>query len=190
MKQWVLFLSILFFNQFLWSQKKFETEMRIDKKSVPESAQTFVKELNFSSKIKWYQEFGLLSYSYEAKTKFKGKKYSIEFDSKGKLEDVEIVISKDEINLATLKKIESKFSQDLSKYRIRKIQIQYSGNNKAIREKIVKDTNSKDLTTNYEIVVSAKVKKKFKKFEYLFNSSGEYIQRKIVVLINTDNLEY
>lgn len=190
MKHWVLLLSILFFSQSLWSQKKFETESRIDKNSVPESAQTFVKALNFSSKIKWYQEFGLLSYSYEAKTKFKGKKHSIEFDSKGKLEDVEIIISKDEIDPSTLKKIESKFSKDLSKYRIRKIQIQYSGNKKAIREKIVKGTNSKELTTNYEIVVSAKVNKKFRKFEYLFSSSGEFIQRKIIVLINTDNLEY
>lgn len=190
MKRIILISTFLLFQQFLTAQKKYESESRIDKKVVPKSAVQFIEQLNFSSKIKWFKETGLTSYSFEGKTKYKGKKYSIEFDSIGQLEDVEIEVSKKEMNSSVLSKIDTYLKKDLSKYRIRKIQIQYSGNIDLVRKKIQINEHSQDLKTCYELVVSAKVNNKFQKFEYLFSDSGEFILRKTIVLVNTDNLEY
>lgn len=176
--------------QFSFSQEKYEREIRKSENDIPKKAIDFINTLNFNSKIKWYKEFGLNSTSFEAKTKLNGRKYSIEFDSIGNLEDAEIIIKEAQIQDLIFRKIKSRLKTDKNKFKIGKIQIQYSGNNKSVKQKILNNENNAKLITRYEIIVTAKVNKKFQKFEYLFSDSGEFIQSKIIILKNTDNLEY
>lgn len=176
--------------QFSFSQEKYEREIRKSENDIPKKAVDFINTLNFNSKIKWYKEFGLNSASFEAKTKLNGRKYSIEFDSIGNLEDAEIIIKEAQIQDLIFRKIKSRLKTDKNKFKIGKIQIQYSGNNKSVKQKILNNENNAKLITRYEIIVTAKVNKKFQKFEYLFSDSGEFIQSKIIILKNTDNLEY
>lgn len=190
MKSFLCFLFGLLLIQFSFSQDKYEREVRKNQRDIPQKAVDFINTLNFSSKIKWYKEYGLNSTSFEAKTKFKGKKYSIEFDSIGNLEDAEIIISEKQIEEVVLSKIKSKLKTDKKKFKLGKIQIQYSGSKESVKQKIIKNQNNENLIIRYEIIVTAKVNKKFQKFEYLFSHLGEFIQRKTIVLANTDNLEY
>jgi hypothetical protein len=190
-KAFFLFLS---FNFFLFSsayaQQKYERESRIESNQVPKEALEFVQSLSFISKIKWYKETGLNTTTIEAKTKYKGKKYSIEFDKNGLLEDIEIIIKKKTIPSNSCQQMSSKLEQDLGKYRVEKIQIQYSGNIESVRKKILSGSDSENLITQYELIVSAKKNRKYQKFEYLFSNTGEFLKRSDIVLINTDNLEY
>lgn len=190
MKSFRFLIVFLFISQLCFTQNKYEREVRLDEKEIPIKATQFISGLNFKSKIKWFKEYGLNTISYEAKTKFKGKNYSIEFDSLGILEDVEIIVRKKNLSIATLNKIEKQLQKDQLKYKIGKIQIQYSGGEESVRKKILKNIISEELVIRYEIIVSGKVQKKFQRFEYLFTQSGEFVQRKTIVLTNTDNLEY
>jgi len=190
MQKLICALLVVLCSQISFAQKKFEKEERIERDDIPKLALKFVEELKLKSKIKWFKETGLSTTTFEAKTRSKGKKYSIEFNNSGNLEDVEISISKKEIKKDVLNKIESDLKKKLEKFKIQKIQLQYSGSKEAVQSKILKNEHNKDLIINYEIIVSAKVNKKFQKFEYLFSDLGAYIQYKTIVLINTDNLEY
>lgn len=172
------------------AQNKVEREIRIDEKEVPSKAVTFVSQLNFTSKIKWYQEFGLKTTSFEAKTKFQGKVYSIEFNKEGTLEDIEIELQKKQLPVKTYQNIKENLKSEFGRFRIRKIQVQYSGEEQVVIRKISNQLDEKSLITRYEIVVSAKVDNKFKLFEFLFTNTGDFIQRKTILPVNTDNLEY
>jgi hypothetical protein len=186
-----LFIAILFCFHSAWTQQKFEREVRIDPSVVPATAIEFVKQLQFSSKIKWFKETGLNRNSFEAKTKSKGNKYSIEFDVQGRLEDVEIIIQKKKLPSEVRQKITEQLQKDLSKFKWGKIQIQYSGDAQAVRKKVMSETSSEEgLIIRYEIIVSAKINKKYQQFEYLFSHEGSFLEKKNILLQNTDNLEY
>ena len=174
----------------LFSQQKYERETRIEEREVPEKALEFIQSLSLFSKVKWYKETGLNSSSFEAKAKHKGKKYSIEFGTTGMLEDIEILTKQREIPTPTLKKIQQQLQKSLLKYRIEKIQIQYSGDPVSLKKKIISNENSQGLTTRYELIVSAKKNGKYQQFEYLFSNDGNFLQQSNIVLKNTDNLEY
>lgn len=190
MKHSTLLVIALFYFSSLYAQQKLEREVRIDADDVPAKAIEFVKQLAFSSKIKWYKETGLNATSFEAKTKFNKKKYSIEFNSNGVFEDVEITISKKKLSPQILKNITQYLHKDLSKFKWRKIQIQYSGDPQAVRQKIKTGNATQGLRVKYELIVSAKIDKKYQKFEYLFSDVGTFLERKNIILQNTDNLEY
>jgi len=171
-------------------QQKYEREVRIEQDSVPSKAIDYVAQLQFSSKIKWFKENGLKRTSFEAKTKSKGKKYSIEFNSDGILEDVEIIISKKKLPAEVYKNITQYLRKDLSKFKWGKIQIQYSGDPKAVQQKVVTGALSEGLIIRYELIVSCRLNKKYQKLEYLFSDTGAFVERKSILLPNTDNLEY
>lgn len=191
MKQSFLFIIILFaFYNAALSQVKFEQETRIKKKEVPESAIKFIEKFGFKKKIKWYKETNVNSSSIEAKTKFRKRKYSIEFDLNGNLEDLEIQIPSKEIPEKTAVNIFKNFKKNHLRYEVEKIQIQYSGDEESIVQKVIKGIDSKNVKTQYEIVIIAKIDKKFQKLEYLFSEQGDLIKSQKIILKNTDNLEY
>ena len=140
---WVSF--VMTFTCLGYSQTKYEKEVRIKTDQVPHEAVSYVRSFGFLSKIKWYEEFSEVDSTFEAKTKHSGKHYSIEFSELGILEDIEIkikwgVLSKD-VQQAVLKDLESRYG----KFKINKIQIQYSGNPDAIRSFILEGSGSEQI---------------------------------------------
>ena len=174
----------------LTSQNKYEREIKIEKQEVPKKALDFIQTFPFSKKVKWYKEIGINTSSFEAKATSRRKKYSIEFNTKGDLEDIEIIIRKGAIPTTVYEKISSNLQQKFSSYGVEKIQVQYSGGPESVREKVISNKDSKNLITRYEFVVSAKKNGKYQKFECLFSKSGNLIQQQTILLKNTDNLEY
>jgi hypothetical protein len=173
-----------------FAQYKYEKESRVKKSDVPANAISFVDSISFSSSVKWYKEIGFNTISYEAKTKYKSKKHSIEFSDDGSFEDIEIEIESNEIPSETFNIISKYLSEKHNKYSIEKIQIQFSGNKNLILEYLQNTRTSIGIVTNYEIVISGKVDGSFTMLEYLFSKNGEFIQKTQITLNRTENIEY
>lgn len=187
----ILIVSVILLAK-LEAQVKYEKEYRLNQKDVPKPALDFVNTLGFDRKIKWYKEEGLNKTSIEAKTKYLSKRYSVEFNSKGEIEDIEVEIKLNEISEEVRQNILNYLNTNYQKANICKIQIQFSGDPDALSHTIVnqKFTNNPEVITRYEIVVKVKNKKKHEKLEYLFDDQGEMLQKAVILLKNTDNLEY
>jgi len=184
----ILFLIILSLQGF--SQNKYEKETRIKESELPEKALVFVYSLAFNNKIKWYKETGINKTSFEAKTKYKGQKYSIEFSENGFFEDIEIKINKGRVPLKTFEKINKILSNENGKYSIEKIQLQYSGPPEDVLSYIKNNDTANRIIVRYEIVISTKKQGSYIMFEYLFSEAGDFIDKSKITLKSTDNLLY
>lgn len=190
MNRLILILCLLIITVSGYSQIKYEKEERINRDEAPASATCFVDSMNITSRIKWFKEIGYDKISFEAKTKFKGKRLSIEFSEDGIFEDIEVEIRKEDIPQLVSNKI-SKYLLSLNtKYKIDKIQIQYSGDSNLILNYVRTEVASNKLIINYEIVIATKVDGVFVRFEYLFDKNGNFIQKSRIKLNMTDNIEF
>lgn len=187
----LLFTSLLIlWNQPGTAQNKYEREFRIKEKEVPEYALQFLEAMHLSRKIKWYKEEGLSEETIEAKTKHRGCKYSIEFDLKGEIEDIEKVIKWKDIPPSTRSKIDHFINENHQKVRKDRIQVQFTGKREDLVQLISNKKIIKALQIKYEIVLKAKTNNKYEDIEYLFSDDGSLEKKAIIISKNTDNLEY
>ena len=173
-----------------WGQQKFEKETRIKSSQVPSSAQQFIAALPFPRKIKWYKEENLTHSSFEAKTSYNQHKYSIEFDTEGELQDVEIKIKWAEVPELTQTAIQQYLAATFERFKYSKIQEQLSGERAAIMDYLLGKEKKETITTQYEIVLKGKKAGQTSWFEYTFDAQGRFKDQKTIIFRNTDNLEY
>lgn len=174
----------------VWSQVKYEKEHRISAGKVPDAATKALELQPFYSTVKWYREESLIATTYEAKVRSQGKKLSIEFDSIGQLEDVEIKIKWSAIEDIIRTKIDQELKEVFSKYRLVKIQRQWTGDAATLLKDLPDDPPRDKATKRYEIIVKGKSKIGWHWHEMTFSSTGELRTNKRIILRNTDNLEY
>lgn len=175
----------------LFSQYKIEREYRIKETDAPNNSTETIRNWNFPNKVKWYAEESQDGKTFEAKTKFQNRKYSIEFSEKGDILDVEVQVLISEIPKNLQVAIEDKLRNRFSKYDIRKIQIQYIGSNAVLKNRIFNDSSEKNnCTTNYELVIKGKKKQSFQLYEFLFDSKGTLLKELPFKETNSDNLEF
>lgn len=187
--KWMLIMLIaIATNGF--AQFKYEKEYRIHKRDVPESALSFVESIGFDSKVRWYKEIGYDRVSFEAKTKHRGKRYSVEFSSDGIFEDIEIEITASEIPGETFARINEYLTAEFQSYSFEKIQIQYTGDPDQVLAYFKDMTDRSEVTVNYELVISTRMDNSFVRFEILFSDEGAFIQKSQIVLKNADNIIY
>tara|TARA_B100000886_G_scaffold127069_1_gene85636 strand:- start:547 stop:1122 length:576 start_codon:yes stop_codon:yes gene_type:complete len=185
----ILCFSCLNFN-FAFTQVKYEKEYRIDEGRIPENIKSYLNTITFKNKIKWYKDEALNKYTYEAKTSHNNLNFSIEFDSLGIIEDVEFEIEWKNIPKLTQKNIEIYLDSVYQKKKIIKVQVQYTGKSENLID-VIKDIELKNrLTRKYEIVLKGKENKKLQMMEYLFSNEGKFEDKAIIIMKNTDNLEY
>ena len=190
MKIQILFFLLLFLNGNLWSQVKREFEQRITVSEVPERARAWFKSTYGNpSKVKWYREITTGKLSYEAKLKRNKKWHSVEFDSLGVVEDVEIKIRKKEIPKETREIIWSYFKSNYTKSKVSKIQLQWSGDENDLSKAIIEKKPDK-ITVRFEIEFYGKNQKEDEMWEGLFSDEGELLKRRKIILRPTDNLTY
>ncbi len=174
-----------------FSQPKYEREIRIARKRVPEKALQFIDSMNFNSRVRWYQEIGYDQITYEAKTRYRRERFSIEFCDMGKLQDIEIEINPKRIPTTAYTSINVHLHAKYGSFKFEKIQIQYSGDEQQVLAFFKNNRESPEgLKILYEIVISTKIDGSFKFFEYLFSHSGDYIQSRQIIQRRTDNIEY
>jgi hypothetical protein len=174
----------------LYAQEKFERESRLKRSDVPEKALCFIDSLEIKSRVKWYFEQGLERSSIEAKFKKDKKKHSVEFDSLGNIEDVEILIKWKKLPAQLKDSINFQFQTDCAKHKIEKVQIQFTGGCEALFAKIKTQEINLLLTTRYEIIVRCSSSNDINLFEYLFGEDGEVISRSKIIFKNSTNLEF
>tara|TARA_B100000963_G_scaffold319223_1_gene300899 strand:+ start:7537 stop:8112 length:576 start_codon:yes stop_codon:yes gene_type:complete len=189
-----LIICILCFSclnlKFAFTQVKYEKEYRINKSKIPENMKSYLNTITFKNKIKWYKDEALNKYTYEAKTSHNNLNFSIEFDSLGIIEDVEFEIQWKNIPELAKKNIDIYLDSIYQKKKIIKVQIQYTGKPENLID-VIKDVELKNrLTRKYEIVLKGKENKKFQMMEYLFSNEGKFEDKAIIIMKNTDNLEY
>jgi hypothetical protein len=184
---------LLFFficPNYLFAQIKFEKESRLKEKDIPSIALDLIDALAVEKKVKWYLEEGFNQASIEAKFELNTQKYSIEFDTLGNLEDIEIQIKWNGLNKTLRDSIDFHLGQDCERYKIRKIQIQYSGESAALLHKIKTEDSKEDYITRYEVVVKCRSKNNVNLFEYLFSDSGQMLTVSQIIFKNSSHLEY
>ncbi len=185
----ILLIGFTYSNN-LFAQDKFEKESRIKRSYVPSKALSFMDSLNFKSKIKWYKEEGLIRKSIEAKFKHIRSKYSIEFDTLGNIEDVEIQVNWKEIESNIRESVSAQFKLDCSKHKIVKVQKQYTGSENELFLLQKTGIYSEQIKIRYEIIVRCKQQKEINLFEYLFNDKAILVNKSKIVFKNSSHLEY
>jgi hypothetical protein len=189
-----LFLLILLiglpYSNNLFAQEKFEKESRIKQRDVPSKALLFMDSLKYKAKMKWYEEEGLTRKSIEAKFKHNRTKYSIEFDTLGNVEDIEIEVNWQDIESDITDPVFNQFKLDCSKYKIVKVQKQFTGSENELFSLLINGTNGEQPKIKYEIIVRCNQQKEVNLFEYLFNNKGILIAKSKIVFKNSSHLEY
>ena len=175
----------------VWVQEKAEKEFRLKEVQVPDKAIQFINQTGEAGAFKWYKEVGISSSSIEAKGKVEGKRYSVEFDSLGNIEDVEVEINWKELSDSVRNAMCKKLSLDFKKFKLIKIQQQFTGS----PEDLIKVIRSRKqetygLTVQYELVLEGKTEVNITPYEYTFDEQGNFVKRLKIISRNIDNLEY
>lgn len=175
----------------LLGQQKFEQEYRLEEKEVPMPAYDFVDEISFERKVRWYLEEGLDRFSIEAKTKYRGNRYSLEFDSTGVLEDIEIEVEMEELPSLVIDSIHTYLSKTFQKSKVTKVQLQLVGDPARLKEWFdIPFATHEEIEVNYEIVAKTRNGQERKEWEFLFNDVGRKRSESEIITKNTDILEF
>jgi len=172
------------------AQQKFEKESRLKTDDVPSAALQFIEAVEMNYRWKWYFEENLKGNSVEAKTKYNGKRYSIEFDTSGKIQDVEVETELPGMDENVSRNIVQALDSMFNRFKIDKIQIQYSAESPVLLAILNNITTRSDYKVQYEIVVKGKKTGRPKLYELTFSDSGKLLDSVEIIFRNTDNLEY
>lgn len=192
-KIFIVYISILLFVFYSTSvncQQKYEKESRLNHKDVPSVSLEFINTLEIKSRVKWYYEEGLKSKTIEAKFKYNNKRHSVEFDTIGNIQDIEIKMMWKELPSQLKHSIHSQLNSICSRHKISKIQVQYSGSRSILLSVLKNEEKSKNFTKNYEIIAKCVNDKKTELFEYLFSNEGKLLESSLIIFKNSSNLEY
>lgn len=157
------------------SQTKNEKEVSAERNVFPKQAIELLNHLPKEIKrLKYYKETDGNKVSFEAKFKYQKRKFSIEFDKLGNLEDIEITLRKRDIP----ENIESYFESNYIKHHFFKVQRQYKKEETddaiELLEKALKYTFDKH--TNFEIIAQVQnPNSKYQLIEFTFNSKGRLL---------------
>ena len=171
----ILYLGLAACCTTLSAQYKSEQEQRIKKAEFPETALASMQAyMGNARKVRFYKETDGAKHSFEAKFKKDRLWYSVEFDEKGQLEDIEVLIRPVDIPEASFTEIRGYLGKTFGPYRIRKIQQQYGikafGNEESTFKNAFQNLISPLI--RYEIVITGKTKGAYKNHEVIFNALG------------------
>ena len=169
-------LSIILFIVNGFTQKKQEQEFRIDKGELPENILPVLSYyLDDVKRLRFYKEQDGEKSSYEVKFKKDRLLYSIEFDEKGVLEDVEFIVKQKDIPDETFEKLTKYLQSNHGKYRIKKIQQQYLNTRNA--QKTLKDAFQNLILPEirYELIIATKDDEGYGEYEITFDAMGAHL---------------
>lgn len=153
--------------QALFAQKT-EVEKRIPEKSFPGNALLWLNaEFAQRKCLRYYLETDGDTTNFEAKFKWQGERYSVEFFKNGLLKDIEKQIRFKDIPASTQAVIQEKFQRVFKKFKVLKVQ-----------EQTLPNTPGK----RYEIEVKGKNDSGTALFEYLFEADGRLVLSRQIIL--------
>ncbi|MCH2450507.1 MAG: hypothetical protein MK198_10215 [Gracilimonas sp.] len=175
-------------NLYLLAQKqKSEVEISIKEAEIPAPALNILNQFwNDKKKVDFYREFDGNSVSYEAKFMPDNHLLSIEFNERGLIKDIEQLIEFDEIPENTGNIIRSYLNDQYTKFKVTRIQRQYSGGDELTKSFLEEDLVP--LTIRYELEVEAQNKEELGIFEFLFNKNGQFLWKCKIMRRSLDNI--
>ena len=185
-----LFIAILLLlGIFCFGQKKQEQEFRIDKKELPDGVMVLLSNyLDNAKRLRYYKERDGEKSSYEVKFKKDKLHYSIEFDEKGVLEDVELLIKQTDIPDEPFGKMTQYLKSNHKKYRIKKIQRQYVNTGDAAQTLKEAFQNRILPKLRYELIIATKDENGYGEFELTFDANGEHLLTRKAVKTKYDHV--
>lgn len=176
----------------LSAQVKYEQEEKIKATAVPVRAFQFIDSLPLKRAPKWFRETRLLGYSFEAKFKCLGHHYSVEFDSLGTFEDVEINWKEKELPIDAWERIKEDLGTKFAKFRLQKIQIQYSGPPALILPVFerLEFEHPPQMRIRYELQLKGKQGGGYEWYEMTYSEEGDWIKTDKIIFQPIDHLIY
>lgn len=188
--KFVIPFFLFFLSQEVFSQVKFEREYDLPLSEVPENASSFTNEYFGHLKLKWFIEESDKGKSIEAKSFKRRERLSIEFSPDGVLEDIEKNIKISSLNSQMRETISTQFKKGFKRFKIRKTQVQWSGEFESIKHFLKTKEELKGFKTAYEIEVEGKKDGSAAMYEYLFSHEGKLLSKKEIETRTTINLEF
>ncbi len=179
---------LLLISSIIRGQSKYEKEYRLNEKEVPLKALNFIQQIANKKRLKWYREESSDGESIEAKFKIAKIKYSIEFDTIGKIEDVEETIELSALEATLNSKINKQLEKTFKKYKVIKTQKQLKGEGQELILYFKKET--KDFISGYELVVKGSTEKEVNLYEFFFNKKGVLTSQRRIIIKSSVHLEY
>jgi len=175
---------------------KYERERGIKEEKVPRLAYAWIRSCLSSLKIKapkWYYEEGLKAYSYEYKFRLGRQRYSVEFDSTGHLEDIELLVHFRDLPDTLQSSICNYLKTQYSAYKIERVQWQYTGDASCLctmfQKRETKPDACADVAVEMEVLLRTHKKEKARK-ELLFDLHGNLLKQRKIVEHKTENMIY
>lgn len=178
-----LLILLLCLGQIAISQTKNEKEERVALSNFPQAAQTLLETLpKDCRRIKFYSETDGQKKSFEAKFKYKGQRFSLEFSENGEIEDLEVQTKIKAIDDTKRNNITNYFDTTFSKSKLIKIQKQYVYNSELDTELFLAQilSGSTNIAPNFEIVAEVKIEKQRELREFTFDSSGDFLNYRTI----------
>jgi len=174
---------------------KLEKEERISSVEMPERALEMLEPLlEETTNIKYYVEKDGERISYECKFKFNNSKFSVEFNESGRLEDVEFVVTPEDLPIKTRNALMGFLEDQYDRFKIKKFQKQYSSDNMGMPsvEIIARALNDDEdgMIIRYELEVDGKQDRKLVNHELLFDQEGLFIRKRTIIRRQVDNILY
>ena len=191
MKKYIL--CIVFICVYLASgaQQKYERESGIRSEEAPDTAVSYIAQLfGPDARVRWYREESLEGIRIEAKTKQVKGTYSVKFDTDGRLLDIELTQKAEEIPSQASGAINAHLAATYDRYKIRKIQVQWTGAPDVLHQLIRGKPTEDAYTVRYEVEHSGRLHGNTKPYETLFDSQGKPIETKEIVPRSMNHLIY
>ena len=181
MKRVILLFGILCCSQMGHAQQKNEKEERIRENVFPKIALQLLRDhIKNPRNLKYYRETDSLKMSYEAKFKLKKRRYSVEFTKTGELEDVEVLINREEVPPGTMEKIRTYLKNNTRKYHIERIQKQYVNTPDINSIDVLKSAlnNLSSQVINYEMIIWVSRREASGRVEFTFDHQGNFVSER------------
>lgn len=165
---------------------KQEREERIKPDEMPQTAKKYLEGwLDKSRRIRYYYETDGEHTSYEAKLIREDRRFSIEFDETGNIEDIEELIRFKQMPDSVQQTVDSFLTKRYGKYTIRRVQQQFLVNQDEQYDQLITQR-----IENFEIEVDLTEKSGIQSYEMLFDTNGKLKQQRLIVRRSLDNFLY
>lgn len=173
--------------------QKNEHEERVKSTEVPDQALEWLDSVEIKKKkLRWYLEVTSGRRSYEVKFIHDHHLYSIEFDTLGNVEDIEVLHKRKELNPEIYRSIQRELDRVFDRSKIVKVQVQYTSPKSS--ENLIRFLNenrSSGVEVNYEIEFEAKKREdSWKMYEGRFDNEGKLFESREIITRSTENLNY
>ncbi|WP_209329859.1 hypothetical protein [Lunatimonas salinarum] len=171
--------------------QKREIERAVPLSEVPERAKIWLsKTYQGQRKVKWYFQTDGEKQVYEAKLKWNGSWHSVEFQPNGNIQNIEILIRTRDLEEDVRKRLFAYLNSEYSGFKIDRMQIHYTGSDKALGNLISEGKVGPELNLEYEIEYIGRVNGVSSLWEGQFDSVGNLIEKRSVELSSTDVLDF